>query len=113
MILKKFLGLWAVMHVLVDVYITPVLVATPDLTFLEAVTSLILPFTGAYFLIFYIVFDVVTNGFAELTRFADREFYSDWWNRYCGRPFVTIKKSQKSFLKFIFKKKIYIIFRKF
>jgi hypothetical protein len=70
------------MHVLVDVYITPVLVATPHLTFLEAVSQLIIPFTGAYMLIFYLVFDVTANGFAELTRFGDREFYSDWWNRY-------------------------------
>ena len=69
------------MHVLVDVYITPVLEATPHLTFLESISSLIMPFTCLYMLIFYIVFDVGCNGFAELTRFGDREFYSDWWNR--------------------------------
>lgn len=33
-----------------------------------------------YLLIFYLVFECVCNGFAELTRFADREFYQDWWN---------------------------------
>lgn len=25
-------------------------------------------------------FECVCNGFAEFTRFADREFYQDWWN---------------------------------
>lgn len=33
-----------------------------------------------YLFIFYLIFECVCNGFAELTRFADREFYQDWWN---------------------------------
>lgn len=33
-----------------------------------------------YLLIFYLIFECVCNGFAEITRFADREFYQDWWN---------------------------------
>jgi hypothetical protein len=24
--------------------------------------------------------ECVCNGFAELSRFADRQFYEDWWN---------------------------------
>jgi diacylglycerol O-acyltransferase-1 len=37
---------------------------------------------GAYFwlIIFYLVFHCFTNFFAEVTRFADRRFYDDWWN---------------------------------
>jgi diacylglycerol O-acyltransferase-1 len=37
---------------------------------------------GAYFwlVFFYMVFHAFTNLMAELTRFADRRFYSDWWN---------------------------------
>ncbi|WFC96596.1 sterol O-acyltransferase [Malassezia brasiliensis] len=34
----------------------------------------------SYLLIFYLMFECICNGFAELTRFADREFYQDWWN---------------------------------
>lgn len=30
--------------------------------------------------IFYIIFECVCTGFAELSYFADREFYQDWWN---------------------------------
>jgi sterol O-acyltransferase len=77
---SSFVGLWAVMHVLADTYILPVLEQSPSMTQLEAISSLIIPFTVGYMIVFYMVFDVACNGFAELTRFADREFYSDWWN---------------------------------
>ncbi|PLW58835.1 hypothetical protein PCANC_00224 [Puccinia coronata f. sp. avenae] len=46
----------------------------------DNVIRLIVPFTLNYLLIFYIIFECICNAFAELTRFADREFYSDWWN---------------------------------
>lgn len=39
-----------------------------------------LPFLFAYLLVFYLVFDICCNAFAEITRFADRQFYQDWWN---------------------------------
>jgi sterol O-acyltransferase len=52
------------------------------MTELDAIASLLIPFTVGYMILFYMVFDVACNGFAELTRFADREFYSDWWNRF-------------------------------
>lgn len=42
--------------------------------------DLVMPFMINYLLIFYIIFECICNGFAELTRFADRGFYSDWWN---------------------------------
>jgi diacylglycerol O-acyltransferase-1 len=29
---------------------------------------------------FFLIFHAFTNFWAELTRFADRRFYSDWWN---------------------------------
>ncbi|KAI9613962.1 hypothetical protein H4Q26_009816 [Puccinia striiformis f. sp. tritici PST-130] len=47
---------------------------------IDNVIRLIVPFTINYLLIFYIIFECICNAFAELTRFADREFYSDWWN---------------------------------
>jgi hypothetical protein len=28
---------------------------------------------------FFFVFELILNGFAEITRFADRHFYDDWW----------------------------------
>jgi len=31
-------------------------------------------------LAFFLVFEVILNAIAEVTRFADRRFYADWWN---------------------------------
>ncbi|KAH9036418.1 MBOAT, membrane-bound O-acyltransferase family-domain-containing protein [Lactarius hengduanensis] len=42
--------------------------------------DLALPFMLAYLLLFYIIFECICNGFAELSYFADRGFYEDWWN---------------------------------
>lgn len=73
-------GTFSVLHVLVERYIVPVLSQAHQLSPVEAVASLIIPFVFAYVLVFYIMFDLISNGFAEVTRFADRQFYSDWWN---------------------------------
>ena len=35
-------------------------------------------------IVWLVVFECVTNAFAELTRFGDRQFYSDW---YCSSSF--------------------------
>ena len=45
-----------------------------------AYSKLLLP-CNAYFLLgFFFVFEYWCNLFAELTCFADRQFYTDWWN---------------------------------
>jgi hypothetical protein len=41
---------------------------------------LAVPNTYSWLLMFYGTFHVYLNGFAELTGFADRNFYDDWWN---------------------------------
>ncbi|KAF9266940.1 MBOAT-domain-containing protein [Marasmius fiardii PR-910] len=53
---------------------------TPDQSFLRSLLDLSLPFMLAYLLLFYIIFECICNGFAELSYFADRQFYEDWWN---------------------------------
>mmetsp|Transcript_19721 Transcript_19721/g.27502 ORF Transcript_19721/g.27502 Transcript_19721/m.27502 type:complete len:436 (+) Transcript_19721:39-1346(+) len=78
--LLAFGGCWACMHTLVWGYIIPVLFESAHLTILDAVSRLIIPFTVGYLLIFYMVFEVFCNAMAELTRFADRKTYDDWWN---------------------------------
>lgn len=65
----------------VNTYIIPVLEVLPSISIVQAFCDLAIPMLLSGILIFYIVFDVSCNGFAELTRFADREFYQDWWNR--------------------------------
>eukprot|EP00455_Lapot_gusevi_P031733 TRINITY_DN3453_c0_g1_i1.p1 TRINITY_DN3453_c0_g1~~TRINITY_DN3453_c0_g1_i1.p1 ORF type:complete len:593 (+),score=137.59 TRINITY_DN3453_c0_g1_i1:76-1779(+) len=39
-----------------------------------------LPGTIVFLLVFFMVFHCWLNAWAELTRFADRQFYQDWWN---------------------------------
>lgn len=43
---------------------------------------MIIPTFAMWLLLFFFVFEVVLNCIAEVTHFADREFYVDWWNRY-------------------------------
>lgn len=78
--IASFVGIWAVLHVITELYIIPILRQTPHLSPIWAIVHLIFPAMMGYLLLFYIVFEVICNGFAEVTRFADREFYSDWWN---------------------------------
>ncbi|KAL9111418.1 MAG: hypothetical protein Q9227_004095 [Pyrenula ochraceoflavens] len=43
--------------------------------------SLMLPaFMVAFLLVFLVIFEYILGAFAEITCFADRHFYSDWWN---------------------------------
>lgn len=42
--------------------------------------DLIFPFMMEYLLSWYVIWEAILNVLGEVTRFADREFYSDWWN---------------------------------
>lgn len=53
---------------------------SPSTPLITTFLQLALPMMINYLLIFYIMFECICNAFAELTRFADREFYQDWWN---------------------------------
>ncbi|GAD96484.1 sterol o-acyltransferase (APE2), putative [Paecilomyces variotii No. 5] len=46
----------------------------------ETISMLLFPFMLAFLLVFLVIFEYVLGAFAEITRFADRRFYSDWWN---------------------------------
>ncbi len=39
-----------------------------------------LPIMTLYFSMFFLIFDFILNFYAELTGFADRQFYQDYWN---------------------------------
>lgn len=75
-----FVACVAYMHVIAELYVNPVLIRSAHSSLANSVADLILPIMGCGLLFFYILFDVICNGFAELTRFADRRFYDDWWN---------------------------------
>ncbi|KAF2637214.1 hypothetical protein P280DRAFT_112095 [Massarina eburnea CBS 473.64] len=46
----------------------------------ETIGRLLFPFMVAFLLVFLVIFEYILGAFAEITRFADRQFYADWWN---------------------------------
>lgn len=46
----------------------------------ETISWLLFPFMVIFLLVFLVIFEYLLGAFAEVTRFADRHFYSDWWN---------------------------------
>ncbi|KAI1390528.1 MBOAT-domain-containing protein [Hypoxylon trugodes] len=46
----------------------------------ETMSWLLFPFMLTFLLVFLVIFEYVLGAFGEITRFADRHFYSDWWN---------------------------------
>ncbi|KAH8093272.1 MBOAT, membrane-bound O-acyltransferase family-domain-containing protein [Cristinia sonorae] len=72
-------GTFALLYTVTESFILP-LTPSPDQSFWRSLLDLSIPFMVAYLLLFYIIFECICNGFAELSYFADRQFYDDWWN---------------------------------
>ncbi|KAK7687832.1 hypothetical protein QCA50_009051 [Cerrena zonata] len=72
-------GTFALLYTVTESFILP-LTPSPDQPFIKSLLDLALPFMVAYLLLFFIIFECICNGFAELSYFADRKFYDDWWN---------------------------------
>ncbi|KIJ55369.1 hypothetical protein M422DRAFT_23961 [Sphaerobolus stellatus SS14] len=72
-------GTFTLLYTVTAHFILP-LTPTRDQSFFRSLLDLSLPFMVSYLLLFYIIFECICNAFAELSRFADREFYQDWWN---------------------------------
>ncbi|GAA6021432.1 hypothetical protein JCM10207_004731 [Rhodosporidiobolus poonsookiae] len=72
-------GTFSILILIVEHAILPVTPSEHD-SFISNILDLALPFCVCYLLIFFIIFECILNVFAELTRFSDRAFYSDWWN---------------------------------
>ncbi|GAM84373.1 hypothetical protein ANO11243_023670 [Dothideomycetidae sp. 11243] len=50
------------------------------LIFAETVSRLLFPFMITFLLVFLVIFEYLCGAFAEITRFADRQTYTAWWN---------------------------------
>ncbi|KAL2439199.1 putative sterol O-acyltransferase 2 [Exophiala dermatitidis] len=46
----------------------------------ETTSMLLFPFMITFLLVFLVIWEYILGAFAEITCFADRHFYSDWWN---------------------------------
>ncbi|BFZ58640.1 Sterol O-acyltransferase 2 (Sterol-ester synthase 2) [Savitreella phatthalungensis] len=82
------LGCFGLMSMMVEHYMLPIIPLNLDLMTsrqkLEEMPWMMLdmafPLISLYLLFFYLTFECILQWFAELTRFADRNFYNDWWN---------------------------------
>ncbi|PCH44439.1 MBOAT-domain-containing protein [Wolfiporia cocos MD-104 SS10] len=72
-------GTFTLLYTITESFIIP-LTPTPEQTVWRSILDLSLPFMVAFVLLFYLIFECICNGFAELSYFADRRFYDDWWN---------------------------------
>ncbi|KAE9378053.1 hypothetical protein N431DRAFT_328731 [Stipitochalara longipes BDJ] len=84
-------GVLAVMNLISQAFIYPVVVKTIEMKdagmllqerlgeFPWILSDLIFPFMMEY-MMWYLIWECVLNVLAELTYFADRGFYADWWN---------------------------------
>nr|XP_019049785.1 sterol O-acyltransferase [Kwoniella bestiolae CBS 10118]OCF28715.1 sterol O-acyltransferase [Kwoniella bestiolae CBS 10118] len=70
------LGTFSLIYTITEHYILPV-IPKPGDPLLRSFINLALPMMVNYL---FIIFECVCTGFAELSYFADREFYQDWWN---------------------------------
>ncbi|KAJ1822563.1 Sterol O-acyltransferase 2 (Sterol-ester synthase 2) [Coemansia sp. RSA 2599] len=73
-------GIFVVFYIVVAHLMIPHLERMSETGVLIATVHLMGPMATCWLLFFFITFDSIANGFAELTRFADRRFYDDWWN---------------------------------
>lgn len=80
------------MTIISEEFITPILadsairlkhtsfLSDRSLILIETTSLLLFPFMITFLLVFLVIWEYVLGAFAELTCFADRHFYSDWWN---------------------------------
>ncbi|KAI9227086.1 MAG: MBOAT, membrane-bound O-acyltransferase family-domain-containing protein [Piptocephalis tieghemiana] len=82
-VLEKFLGTVGCIFLLytcIESHAIPYLHVATHKSFWVALPQLLPVFLVIYLLGFYIIFEGICPGFAEISRFADRHFYDDWWN---------------------------------
>jgi len=68
------------LYLIVELQVTPIIRQMPNQTFVDSIADLLIPFIYLWILLFFIIFECICNACAELSCFADRQFYSDWWN---------------------------------
>ncbi|KAI9048651.1 hypothetical protein LZ554_007482 [Drepanopeziza brunnea f. sp. 'monogermtubi'] len=86
------LGILMIMNLVSQSFIYPVVVRTIEMkdagmplkerlkVFPWIISDLLFPFMTEYMLTWYVIWELILNLLAEVTYFADRGFYADWWN---------------------------------
>ncbi|RKP05066.1 MBOAT, membrane-bound O-acyltransferase family-domain-containing protein, partial [Thamnocephalis sphaerospora] len=78
--IAAILGTFTLLYMMVEHYVLPALYGTAHLPIWHALPQLLCPTLVVFLLCFFIIFEFICNAFAELSFFADRSFYDDWWN---------------------------------
>ncbi|KAH7419877.1 MBOAT family protein [Cadophora sp. MPI-SDFR-AT-0126] len=85
-------GVLVIMNLVSQSFIYPVVVRTIEMkdagmtlperlrVFPWILSDLMFPFMTEYMLSWYVIWELILNVLAEVTYFADRGFYADWWN---------------------------------
>jgi sterol O-acyltransferase len=85
-------GILGIMNLVSQTYIYPVVIKTIEMKeagmtigerlpyFPLILSDLIFPFLMEYMMTWYVIWECILNLLAEVTFFADRGFYADWWN---------------------------------
>lgn len=93
-LIKKVLGIFGIITIMIAIAENNLYPIVMECLELQATTTLwyrikvypfiliktIPPFLCVYLLVFYLIWELILNAIAELSMFADREFYSYWWN---------------------------------
>lgn len=74
------LVIFSLFYLVASHYVHPILQTVDRRPFLDALVDLLLPCLTSALLFFFLVFEYILNWTAEITYFADRQFYADWWN---------------------------------
>eukprot|EP01069_Polyplicarium_translucidae_P006442 Polyplicarium_translucidae@DN2966_c0_g1_i1.p2 len=68
------------LYVVATTAIIPVSEQSLTMPLLIVIVKLAIPMLVADMLVFFLLFECICNGLAELANYGDREFYEDWWN---------------------------------
>lgn len=74
------LAIISILYAIVENFVWPRLRDIHKVPLFDTFARLLLPISLSVILLFFLVFEYILNWFAEVTRFADRHFYDDWWN---------------------------------
>eukprot|EP00123_Amoebidium_parasiticum_P010549 comp20177_c0_seq1/m.25018 comp20177_c0_seq1/g.25018 ORF comp20177_c0_seq1/g.25018 comp20177_c0_seq1/m.25018 type:complete len:468 (-) comp20177_c0_seq1:42-1445(-) len=80
---KRFIemaGIMVLMYMLLANHVHPAFDHCPSLMPHQVILDIVVPCLVLQLLLFYFVWEAFCNFMAEITYFADRKFYDDWWN---------------------------------
>nr|CCA20163.1 sterol Oacyltransferase putative [Albugo laibachii Nc14] len=82
-LMEKLIALtlsFAMFYVIVTNHVIPILNDSGVNDPVLVISNLLLPFIGCYLMTWFIIFECICNIAAEISMYAKRDFYGDWWN---------------------------------